>query len=232
MSTQAKASPAIRRDFERVSPELVERASRFQAAILADVVGRRGTLNGRVQGLSPSMKVAGPALTVEVRPGDNLMFHVALAIAKPGDVIVIDAKGDQTAAMCGEIMATQAQASGIAGFVVDAAVRDSRELANGSFPIFAAGTNPCGPTKALGGLVNWPASVAGVAVNPGDLVVGDADGVVVIPREDVPAILELAQKKLDSETQRIAAIKAGDLRPGWLEGELRKAGVLAEGEVL
>ncbi|CAG2139441.1 RraA family protein [Cupriavidus numazuensis] len=232
MSTQAKASPAIRRDFERVSPELVERASRFQAAILADVVGRRGTLNGRVQGLSPSMKVAGPALTVEVRPGDNLMFHVALAIAKPGDVIVIDAKGDQTAAMCGEIMATQAQASGIAGFVIDAAVRDSHELANGSFPVFAAGTNPCGPTKALGGLVNWPASVAGVAVNPGDLIVGDADGVVVIPREDVPAILELAQKKLDSETKRIAAIKAGDLRPGWLEGELRKAGVLAEGEVL
>jgi regulator of RNase E activity RraA len=232
MSTQSKASPAIRRDFERVSPELVGRASKFQAAILADVVGRRGTLNARVQGLSPSMKVAGPALTVEVRPGDNLMFHVGLALAKPGDVIVVDGKGDQTAALCGEIMATQAQTSGVAGFVIDAAVRDSHELAGGAFPVFSAGTNPCGPTKAIGGLVNWPASVAGVAVNPGDLIVGDADGVVVIPREDVPAILDLAQKKVDAEAKRIAAIKAGDLRPGWLDKELRAAGVLAEGESL
>lgn len=232
MSTQAKASPAIRREYARVSPELVARASQFQAAILADVVGRRGTLNARVQGLSASMKIAGPALTVEVRPGDNLMFHVALAIAKPGDVIVVDGKGDQTAALCGEIMATQAQESGVAGFVIDAAVRDSHELAHGKFPVFSAGTNPCGPTKAIGGLVNWPASVAGVAINPGDLIVGDADGVVVIPREDVPAILELAQKKVDAEARRIAAIKAGDLRPGWLDGELRAAGVLAEGESL
>ncbi|CAG2129604.1 RraA family protein [Cupriavidus plantarum] len=232
MSTQAKASPAIRREYQRVSPELVERAAKFQAAILADVVGRRGTLNGRVQGLSRDMKVCGPALTVEVRPGDNLMFHVALAIAQPGDVIVVDGKGDQTAALCGEIMATQAQASGVAGFVIDAAVRDSHELAHGSFPVFSAGTNPCGPTKAIGGLVNWPASVAGVAVNPGDLIVGDADGVVVIPREDVPAILELAQKKVDAEAKRIAAIKAGELRPGWLDKELRAAGVLAEGETL
>ncbi|MCA3186661.1 MULTISPECIES: RraA family protein [unclassified Cupriavidus] len=232
MSTQAKASPAIRRDVERVSPELVARASKFQAAILADVVGRRGTLNARVQGLSPAMKVCGPALTVEVRPGDNLMFHVALAIAEPGDVIIVDGKGDQTAALCGEIMATQAQASGVAGFVIDAAVRDSHELGQGAFPVFSAGTNPCGPTKAIGGLVNWPASVAGVAVNPGDLIVGDADGVVVIPREDVPVILELAQKKVDAEARRIAAIKAGDLRPGWLDKELRAAGVLAEGESL
>jgi regulator of RNase E activity RraA len=232
MSTQAKLSSAISRDFVRVSPELVERASKFQAAILADVVGRRGTLNARVQGLSSTMKVCGPALTIEVRPGDNLMFHVGLAIAKPGDVIVVDGKGDQTAALCGEIMATQAQASGVAGFVIDAAVRDSHELAHGQFPVFSAGTNPCGPTKAIGGLVNWPASVAGVAINPGDLIVGDADGVVVIPREEVPVILELAQKKVDAEAKRIAAIKAGDLRPGWLDKELRAAGVLAEGESL
>ena len=224
--------PEIIRDIERVDAQVVQRAAGFQAAILADVVGRRGTLNARVQGLSPAMKVCGPALTIEVRPGDNLMFHVGLAIARPGDVIVVDGKGDQTAALCGEIMATQAQASGVAGFVIDAAVRDSHELANGAFPVFSAGTNPCGPTKAIGGLVNWPASVAGVAVNPGDLVVGDADGVVVIPREDVAVILELAQKKVDAEARRIAAIKAGDLRPGWLDKELRAAGVLAEGESL
>ncbi len=96
--------------FERVAPELVEKARAFQSAILCDVFGRRGTLNARVQALHPSMKVAGPAFTVEVRPGDNLMFHVALALAKPGDVIIVDGKGDDTCALFGELMVAQSEA--------------------------------------------------------------------------------------------------------------------------
>lgn len=232
MSTTSNGSSPVSRDIERVSPELVAQASKFQAAILADVGGRRGTLNGRVKPLSPKMKVAGPAITVEVRPGDNLAIHAALAIAKPGDVIVVDGKGDQTCALIGEIMATQAHATGIAGFVIDAAVRDSHELANGDFPVFSAGLNPCGPTKSVAGRVNSPISAGGTTVNPGDLIVGDADGVVVVPRADVPRILELAQKKVDSEAKRIAAIKSGDTRATWLEKELRAVGMLAEGEAL
>ena len=230
MSTTSNSS--INRNVERVSPELVEAAAKFQAAILADVAGRRGTLNGRVKPLAPTMKVAGPAVTVEVRPGDNLAIHAALAVAKPGDVIVVDGKGDVSCALIGEIMATQAHATGIAGFVIDAAVRDSHELAQGEFPVFSAGLNPCGPTKSVAGRVNSPVSVAGASVNPGDLIVGDADGVVVIPKNDVARIVELAQKKLDAETARIAAIRKGDTRAGWLEKELRAAGMLAEGEVL
>lgn len=230
MSTTSNSS--INRSVERVSPELVEAAGKFQAAILADVAGRRGTLNGRVKPLAPTMKVAGPAVTVEVRPGDNLAIHAALAVAKPGDVIVVDGKGDVSCALIGEIMATQAHATGIAGFVIDAAVRDSHELAQGEFPVFSAGLNPCGPTKSVAGRVNFPISVAGASVNPGDLIVGDADGVVVIPKGDVARIVELAQKKLDAETARIAAIRNGDTRAGWLEKELRAAGMLAEGEVL
>ncbi|SAK69159.1 RraA family protein [Caballeronia ptereochthonis] len=228
----ATSNSSINRSVERVSPELVEAAARFQAAILADVAGRRGTLNGRVKPLAPTMKVAGPAITVEVRPGDNLAIHAALAVAKPGDVIVVDGKGDISCALIGEIMATQAHATGIAGFVIDAAVRDSHELAQGEFPVFSAGLNPCGPTKSVAGRVNAPISVAGASVNPGDLIVGDADGVVVIPKDDVARIIELAQKKLDAETARIAAIRKGDTRAGWLEKELRAAGMLAEGEVL
>ncbi|GJH13142.1 RraA family protein [Caballeronia novacaledonica] len=230
MSTTSNSS--INRSVERVSPELVEAAGKFQAAILADVAGRRGTLNGRVKPLAPTMKVAGPAVTVEVRPGDNLAIHAALAVAKPGDVIVVDGKGDVSCALIGEIMATQAHATGIAGFVIDAAVRDSHELAQGEFPVFSAGLNPCGPTKSVAGRVNFPISVAGASVNPGDLIVGDADGVVVIPKDDVARIVELAQKKLDAETARIAAIRNGDTRAGWLEKELRAAGMLSEGEVL
>jgi RraA family protein len=233
MSATPSATSAIVRDFERVSPELVDAASRFQAAILADVAGRRGTVHGRVKPLSPKMKIAGPALTVEVRPGDNLAIHAALAIARPGDVIVVDGKGDQSCALIGEIMATQAHAAGVAGFVIDGAVRDAHELANGEFPVFSAGLNPCGPTKGVAGRVNYPVSVGGAAVNPGDLIVGDADGVVVIPRQDVEQILVLAQKKLDAETARIAAIRnGGALRPEWVEKELRAAGMLAEGEAL
>ncbi len=226
------ANNLINRNIERVSALSVSQAAAFQAAILADVAGRRGTLHGRVKPLSPQMKVAGPAITVEVRPGDNLAIHAALAIAQPGDVLVVDGKGDISCALLGEIMATQAEASGIAGIIIDGAVRDADALAQGSYPVFAAGLNPSGPTKSIPGRVNHPVSVAGASIEPGDLVVGDADGVVVIAKQDVKRIIALAAKKLDAETRRIAGIKQGDLRPGWLEGALRAAGMLAEGEPL
>jgi RraA family protein len=226
------SNSSITRDIERVSPQLAEAAGKFQAAILADVNGRRGSVHGRVQPLNRNMKVFGPAVTVEAHIGDNLAIHAAMAVAKPGDVIVVDGKGDITCALLGEIMAAQAQASGIAGILIDAAVRDSHELAAGTFPIFAAGLNPCGPTKDCAGLVNKTISFGGTTVRPGDLIVGDADGIVVIAKEDVERLLPLAQKKVDSEAARIAAIKKGDGRPQWLDKALRQAGMLSEGEVL
>ena len=223
----------IRRDFERVSPDVVKRAAQFQAAILADVAGRRGTLNGRIRGLSPSMKVAGPAFTVEVRPGDNLMIHAAMAMAKPGDVIVVDGKGDTTCALMGTIMMTGCKQTGIAGVILDSAVRDSEEIIEMGYPVFSVGTNPNGPTKFVPGRIGWPISVGGIAISPGDLIVGDADGVVVIEREKAPAMLALAQKKVDDETKRIAQIKKNEaLRQPLLEGALRAAGALKEGEKL
>jgi RraA family protein len=232
MSTASAGNSPIQRNIERVSPELVAAAAAFQAAILADVNGRRGTVHGRVKPLSPNMKVAGPAVTVEVRPGDNLAIHAAMAVARPGDVIVVDGKGDLSCALIGEIMAAQAAASGIAGIVIDGAVRDSHELAHGVFPVFSAGLNPCGPTKSVAGVVNAPISCGGTAVHPGDLVVGDSDGVVVIKRGDVQAIIALARQKVEAEAARIAAIKKGVGRPAWLEKELRAVGMLAEGEAL
>jgi 4-hydroxy-4-methyl-2-oxoglutarate aldolase len=220
--------PEIRHDFERIAPELVEAARALPAAILADVYGRRGTVHGRISAVSPAMKIAGPAITVEVRPGDNLMIHAALAIAQPGDVIVVDGKGDQTCALIGEIMATQAQQAGLAGMVLDAAVRDAEALRANGFPVFSVGTNPCGPTKFLPGRVNWTITIAGITVNPGDLVVGDADGVVVIERGRVAEMIELGRKKVADETNRIAGIRQGKLVPGWLAEALRAAGVRSE----
>jgi RraA family protein len=233
MNDKSLSSSDVRRDITRVSPEIVSRAGEFQAAILADVNGRRGALHGRIAAVSPSMKVAGPAITVEVRPGDNLMIHAALAIAQPGDVLVIDGKGDQSSALMGAIMMNQAKAMDLAGVVIDGAVRDVLELRELGFPVFAVGTNPNGPTKFIPGRVNWPVSVGGVNVNPGDLVVGDADGVVVIEREKAQSLMEPAAKKVADETKRIQGIlRKEQLRPTWLDGALRAAGVLKEGETL
>jgi RraA family protein len=222
----------IVRDFERVSPDLVRQAAQYQAAILADVNGRRGALHGRVAALRPRMKLAGPAVTVEVRPGDNLMIHAAIALARPGDVLVIDGKGDQTAALMGTIMMSACKKLGLAGVVIDAAVRDSLELDEMDFPVFAVGTNPNGPTKNVPGRIGHPITCGGVTVRSGDLVLADADGVVVIERERVQALLPLARKKVEDETARMAQIQQGNTGAPWLTAALRAAGVLKEGENL
>ncbi|WP_119153577.1 RraA family protein [Caldimonas tepidiphila] len=230
---QAAALPDVIRDIERVAPDIVEQASKYPSSILADVAGRRGALHGRIGPLSPSMRFAGPAITVELRPGDNLMIHAAMAVAKPGDVIVVDGKGDLSSALMGEIMSQQCVALGIAALVIDGAVRDSEAIRELGFPMFAAGLNPNGPTKFVPGRLNHPISIGGVTVNPGDLVVGDADGVTVIERDKAASLLPLAAEKVAAETKRIEDIKSRKaLRPSWLDGALRAAGVIKEGETL
>ena len=223
----------IQRNFERVSPEIVSQASRFAASILADVAGRRGTVDGRIQALSHSTRLAGPAFTIEVRPGDNLMIHAAMAMAKPGDILVIDGKGDRNVALMGSIMLNACKKLGLGGVVMDAAHRDTEELLALGFPVYSVGSNPNGPTKYVPGRINWPISCGGVAVCPGDLIVGDADGVVVVERSKAASLLDLAAKKVADERQRIADITSGKaIRPKWLEASLRAAGVLQEGETL
>jgi 4-hydroxy-4-methyl-2-oxoglutarate aldolase len=225
-------SKDIIKDFPRVSADLTAKAGEFQAAILADVNGRRGGVNGRIHALRPRMKVAGPAFTVEVRPGDNLMIHAAMSLAKRGDVLVIDGKGDLSSALMGTIMMTACKQLGIAGVVVDGAVRDTLEIDEMDFPVFCAGANPNGPTKNVAGRIGHPISIGGVTVHPGDLVVADADGVTVLEREQVASLLPLAHRKVEDESARIDAIKNGDTAAKWLAGALRTAGVLKEGETL
>ncbi|QRF62592.1 RraA family protein [Variovorax paradoxus] len=224
--------PDIIRDFERVPASIVARAAEFQPAILADVAGRRGALDGRIKALRPRMKLAGTAITVEVRPGDNLMIHAAMAIAKPGDVLVIDGKGDQSSALMGTIMMTACKKLGIAGVVMDGACRDSLEIDEMDFPVFSVGTNPNGPTKNIAGRIGHPVSIGGVTVRSGDFVVADGDGVVVVEREKIESLLPLAARKVSDEAARIAAIKEGDTAAKWLNTALRTAGVLKEGETL
>lgn len=229
----AAALPDVIRDFERVDADVVAQAAGFASSILADVAGRRGALHGRIAPLAPSMRFAGPALTVEVRPGDNLMIHAALALARPGDVIVVDGKGDLSSALMGEIMSQQAVALGVVAVVIDGAVRDAEAIRALGLPMFAAGLNPNGPTKSVAGRLNHPVSVGGVTVRAGDLIVGDADGVTVVEREKAAALMPLAAEKVAAETRRIADIQSRKaLRPAWLDGALRAAGVIGDGETL
>nr|WP_314362694.1 RraA family protein [uncultured Achromobacter sp.] len=226
------ANPDIIKDFSRVPADIVRRAASLQPAILADVAGRRGALSGRIRPLAPGMKLAGTAFTVEVRPGDNLMIHAAISLARPGDVLVIDGKGDLSAALMGTIMMTACRQLGIAGVVIDGAARDTTEIIDMGYPVFAAGANPNGPTKNVPGRIGHPVSVGGVTVHPGDFIIGDADGVVVVEREKIEGLLPAAEKKVRDEAARIAAIQAGDTAATWLTAALRSAGVLKEGEAL
>src|SRR5689334_11112799 len=154
MNDKATLPPSdIIRDFERVPPDVVKQASQFAASILADVAGRRGTMHGRIRPLVRSMKLCGPAFTIEVRPGDNLMIHAAMSMAQPGDILVIDGKADQTCALMGAIMVNACKQLNLGGVVMDAAMRDSLELRELGFPVFCAGTNPNGPTKFVPGRI-------------------------------------------------------------------------------
>ncbi len=218
--------------FSRTTEEQVAQASQMACSILADVSGRRGSLDGRIRPLAPSMRLCGPALTVEVRPGDNLMIHAAIALARPGDVLVIDGKGDLSSALMGTIMMSACRQLGIAGVVIDGAARDSLEIIEMGYPVFAAGTNPNGPTKNIGGRIGHPVTVGGVTVRAGDFVIGDNDGVVVVERDKIEGLLPVAAKKVKDEAARIAAIKTGDTAARWLAAALRGAGVLKEGETL
>lgn len=212
--------------FDRVAPELVARAQALPPSILSDVCGRRGALDGRIKPVAPHMKVCGPAFTVELRPGDNLMIHAALVLAQPGDVLVVDGKADSSCALMGELMCAHAVAAGIAGVVIDGAVRDVASLRQGAFPVFAAAANPNGPTKGLGGRIGHAVSMGGVAVQPGDLIVGDEDGIMVVARGEVEQALRDGAKKVQAEQARLQDIAAGRLVYGWLEGALKSVEAL------
>jgi 4-hydroxy-4-methyl-2-oxoglutarate aldolase len=222
---------AIRRNMERVAPEVVQAARHYASSILADVAGRRGGMDGRIRAMTPMTRFAGPAVTVEVRPGDNLLIHAAMTLVRPGDVLVIDGKGDLSSALIGSIMINACRRLGVSGIVVDGAVRDVEELAAIGVPVFAVGSNPNGPTKACPGRINAPIACGGVAVQPGDLIVADGDGVTVIDREAAASLLELAAAKVDEERQLVASILAPcegpyAWQPGWLNGALQSAGLM------
>jgi 4-hydroxy-4-methyl-2-oxoglutarate aldolase len=222
----------INSNFKRPAAEQIQAAKAFAASIMADAAGRRGAMDGRIQSLASHMQLCGPAFTVEVRPGDNLMIHAALVLARPGDVLVVDGQADTRAALMGELMCKHAVAAGLAGLVVDGAIHDRSELRTGDFPVFACTSNPNGPTKNLPGRIGHPVSVGGVTVNAGDLVCADQDGVLIIPRQDIDTVLDGAQKKVQVEHKRREDIEQGNLVYSWLEQALKDVGALSKNQSL
>ncbi|MCG7367559.1 RraA family protein [Pantoea sp. ACRSH] len=208
--------------------DLLKEYEQLPAANIADVMNRIAVLGNGIRRISSPKKpiMAGYAITVKARAGDNLMLHAALDMATENDVIVVSNEGDRSRALMGEIMVAYAHCTRkIAGIVLDGPIRDIDALSVLDFPIFATGANPAGPFKEGPGEVNTPVAVGGVAVSPGDLIVGDADGVIAIPLNDAAALLDKARDYSRFDAGKVEAAKNGTANRAWLRKSLEEKGV-------
>jgi len=220
---------SISRRHRQVSPELVERFRRLPVANVSDCMSRLTAGGPRLRPMHAGGAMAGPAFTVKTRPGDNLMVHKAIDLAAPGDVIVVDAGGDLTNAIIGEIMATLARQRGIAGIVIDGSIRDADALRAGRFPVFAAGVTHRGPYKDGPGEINRPIALDGMVIEPGDLVIGDGDGVLAVPYDSAAEICAAAEAKLAAETKVLADLEARIFPDrSWVDATLKRLGCTVE----
>ncbi|WP_353236531.1 RraA family protein [Diaphorobacter ruginosibacter] len=207
-----------------VDLELAAQFLELPVANVSDCMSRMTAAGARLRPMHGSGNMAGPALTVRTRPGDNLMIHKALALAKPGDVIVVDAGGDLTNALIGEIMVGHAVKIGVAGIVINGAIRDAGEIRAGTLPVYAAGVTHRGPYKDGPGEINVPIAIDGMVIEPGDLVIGDEDGLLCVPFDDAAALLKATQAKQEAEKKMIAGIANGTYDGSWVDATLRRIG--------
>ena len=208
-----------------VSAELAQRFAALPVANVSDSMGRMTAAGPRLSKMHRDGVLAGPALTVKARPGDNLMLHKAIDMAQPGDVIVVDAGGDLTNAIIGEIMVGDAMRRQLGGIVINGAIRDAAWIKVGSFPVFAAGVTHRGPYKDGPGEINVPIAIDGMVIEPGDLIVGDGDGVLCVPFAEAAEIYQAAKAKNDAEQQQIETIRAGRSDRAWVDATLKRLGV-------
>lgn len=197
-------------DFAVLEAKLLADYAGIPAAIAGDCMNRQQIMAGRISPLAAGMAVAGQARTVTVPAGDNSAIHAAIALIKPGEVLVVDAGGYADRAVWGAILHSIARRRGAAGVIIDGAVRDAAELRQMTPPIFASATSPAGPHKGWGGRIDGPVSCGGVVVRPGDLVLGDDDGVAVVPLEDAEAVLTASRQRLDDEARILERLEAGE----------------------
>jgi regulator of RNase E activity RraA len=226
MTEQGKIGFRIRTGIPRVDSDLVAQFRSLASPNVADAMGRFHFMDPEVRQRS-GLSLCGVAVTVDARPADNLMVHKAIEVAQPGDVVVVNTNGNRTSAVFGELMCRSAVGARLGGIVVDGAIRDVDGITSLGFPAFSRTVCAGGCDKDGPGEINVPIACGNTVVMPGDLVIGDADGVVVVPREDARAVLALVLALVEREKARIAEIDSGVLFKGEINDILKKRGVLA-----
>ena len=211
-----------------VSLELARQFLQVPVANVSDCMSRMTAGGARLRPMDDGTAMAGPAFTIKTRPGDNLLIHKALKLAQPGDVIVVDAGGDLTNALIGEIMVGEAKLKGLGGIVINGAIRDSAVIRKDGFPVFAAGVTHRGPYKDGPGEINVPIAIDGMVIEPGDLVIGDDDGLLCVPYDRAEQLLAAARQKQEIEAVMVAEIADGTQDNAWIDAALKRANCAIE----
>lgn len=227
MAVHGKIGFRVRTDVPRASADLVARFRDQATSNVADAMGRFHFMDFGIRPRS-GLSLCGVAVTVDARPGDNLMVHKALEVAQPGDIVVVNTNGNTTSAIFGELMCRTAVGAKLGGIVVEGAIRDVDGITALGFPAFSRAVCAGGCDKDGPGEVNFPIACGNTVVMPGDIVIGDADGVVVVPREEAEEVLKLVQVLVERERARIAEIDSGMLFKDEINETLRKKGVLSQ----
>ncbi len=208
----------------QVSADVVAKFRSLPVANVSDSMSRMTAGGPRLRPMHGGGVLAGPALTVKSRPGDNLMLHKALDIAQPGDIIVCDGGGDLTNSLIGEMMTTHAIKRGIGGIVINGAIRDAAAIRAGTFPLFAAGISHRGPYKDGPGEINVAIAIDGMVIEPGDLILGDDDGLLCVPFDQIETVFKAATAKLAAETRQLAEFASGTSDRTWVDASLKRLG--------
>jgi 4-hydroxy-4-methyl-2-oxoglutarate aldolase len=203
--------PTIVRRIARPDEQVIAKLRELGVATVHEAQGRSGLMRPYMRPIYASARVAGPAVTVLCPPGDNLMIHASLEVCRPGDVLVVAPTSESTDGMFGELLATSCRARGVAGLIIDAGVRDAADLTAMEFPVWAKAICAQGTVKATAGSVNVDLVCAGAIVHPGDVVIGDMDGVVVVSRETAPEVLRLSEERCVKEQRSRERLRNGEL---------------------
>ena len=203
--------PTIVRNIQRADSKVIAQLGEQGVATVHEAQGRTGLVRPYMRSIYPTARAAGSAITVLCQAGDNLMIHAAMEFCRPGDILVVTTTSESTDGMFGELLAVSARAHGVAGLVIDAGTRDVADLTAMQFPVWAKAVHAQGTVKATAGSVNVPVVCAGVTVHPGDVIVGDADGVVVVPRERAADVARLGAERVAKEEKSRERLRNGEL---------------------